>query len=615
MPALLNYVPLWLREWAAVYLGPLLKLGLRRVALILLQGGLDAILLLGLPVTLITGSQVLWENRYTLTATQQEQVARWAEISAAVARLEDVPPVVPLVLWLKEGGLHAVNPANCEGIMGLHTAVTTGQLPCFSPGPLTPQEIARQLQLGAAAFKAHCPEVHYTTTDPEVLRRCYLYYNAGRNTRLIPDLSGYVMNGYDAAHQNMLHVSEKGEVIRLQALGAWPAHLAIQAQVAGLAHTRPPLLLPTMLTLQEANDRLWTIRAGLENTTSESTELPRCRTAVVRDCFVVPHSDGDPNLRPLVSPLPVAIARAGPLNCETLPGVDLEASEESLVLAPMPGQTNRYTDQWGNLTLQIDNDEWTVWLMGLRSYAVAPGTVQAQQPVGAIGGAGSATPLLHVAILDKVNHGFVDPVAFLPQGSCPALFQVIQSNRENREEAMNIWILLPFGLTILAAVWALWLIFKKDLLSKGLVQVIVYFLGVLIVLAAVGLIVDNLIPGWFAQRLRNAQQSEDLRAIVTISSQIVEDSTGGSAPTVAPIFPTTPPQANPTLSPQATPAAGDAQSVQPRTGERTHTVASGDTLTNIALRYGVSRTAIQQRNNIADPNRIQVGQQLIIPAP
>ncbi|MBO9371644.1 MAG: LysM peptidoglycan-binding domain-containing protein, partial [Chloroflexi bacterium] len=65
-----------------------------------------------------------------------------------------------------------------------------------------------------------------------------------------------------------------------------------------------------------------------------------------------------------------------------------------------------------------------------------------------------------------------------------------------------------------------------------------------------------------------------------------------------------------------TPAQGavpvvPAQSV----GEQVYVVRSGDTLYSIARRFGVTVQAIQQRNGLADPNNIKVGQQLIIPAP
>lgn len=44
-----------------------------------------------------------------------------------------------------------------------------------------------------------------------------------------------------------------------------------------------------------------------------------------------------------------------------------------------------------------------------------------------------------------------------------------------------------------------------------------------------------------------------------------------------------------------------------------YTVKAGDTLSGIAVDEGVPMDVIQQRNNIADPQSIQIGQQLIIP--
>ena len=45
-----------------------------------------------------------------------------------------------------------------------------------------------------------------------------------------------------------------------------------------------------------------------------------------------------------------------------------------------------------------------------------------------------------------------------------------------------------------------------------------------------------------------------------------------------------------------------------------HVVQSGETLSGIATRYGVAVNAIMQANSISDPNRIFVGQRLVIPA-
>lgn len=46
---------------------------------------------------------------------------------------------------------------------------------------------------------------------------------------------------------------------------------------------------------------------------------------------------------------------------------------------------------------------------------------------------------------------------------------------------------------------------------------------------------------------------------------------------------------------------------------RTHTVARGETLGTIAKRYGVTVKQIQAANNISNPDRIYVGQKLLIP--
>jgi LysM repeat protein len=44
-------------------------------------------------------------------------------------------------------------------------------------------------------------------------------------------------------------------------------------------------------------------------------------------------------------------------------------------------------------------------------------------------------------------------------------------------------------------------------------------------------------------------------------------------------------------------------------------VASGDSLAAIAAQFGVSQQALAAANNITNPNVIEVGQVLVIPAP
>ena len=46
---------------------------------------------------------------------------------------------------------------------------------------------------------------------------------------------------------------------------------------------------------------------------------------------------------------------------------------------------------------------------------------------------------------------------------------------------------------------------------------------------------------------------------------------------------------------------------------RTHVVATGESLSKIAQRYGTTTDAIVRANNITDPNRVRAGQTLTIP--
>lgn len=48
-------------------------------------------------------------------------------------------------------------------------------------------------------------------------------------------------------------------------------------------------------------------------------------------------------------------------------------------------------------------------------------------------------------------------------------------------------------------------------------------------------------------------------------------------------------------------------------GSATHTVSTGETLSSIATRYGVSPSAIASASTLDDPNRLRVGQQLTVP--
>lgn len=63
----------------------------------------------------------------------------------------------------------------------------------------------------------------------------------------------------------------------------------------------------------------------------------------------------------------------------------------------------------------------------------------------------------------------------------------------------------------------------------------------------------------------------------------------------------------PAQKPEPVPPAPEAAS------GRVHTVERGDTLWAIGRRYGVDSTRIAEANRLADPGRLEVGQQLVIP--
>jgi len=76
---------------------------------------------------------------------------------------------------------------------------------------------------------------------------------------------------------------------------------------------------------------------------------------------------------------------------------------------------------------------------------------------------------------------------------------------------------------------------------------------------------------------------------------------------LVPVYTPTPVQVTPTLPPGVTP------SPTPRPDRIVHVVQPGETLLAIAQRYGVPLSVIQAANGIANPERIQAGQTLVIP--
>lgn len=184
---------------------------------------------------------------------------------------------------------------------------------------------------------------------------------------------------------------------------------------------------------------------------------------------------------------------------------------------------------------------------------------------------------------------------------------------------MDIMALLPAFLVVLGIVWAIWLIFKRDLLSQNIIKLLTYFLGVVITFIIIGWLVDTFLPQWTLQRLLTARSSGNVEAIETIGREMWQEAIGNPGAT-PPIVITTPVVPQPTTSPAPVPSSGDeaparSQSAIPGAGEQTYTVVRGDTLYRISNRFGVSIAAIQQRNGLGTSTNIQAGQVLIIPAP
>jgi LysM repeat protein len=96
-----------------------------------------------------------------------------------------------------------------------------------------------------------------------------------------------------------------------------------------------------------------------------------------------------------------------------------------------------------------------------------------------------------------------------------------------------------------------------------------------------------------------------------------------SAPTVAkaePVSSATPAATNPAAtnpavaSPPTATAGVENPAPADSAGVKTHTVAKGETLTQISKQYGVSVEEIEQLNKIGDAKKLQAGQTIKIPA-
>jgi hypothetical protein len=373
---------------------------------------------------LLTGSSIYMQGQYALPATTQSTIVRWAPLADYIGRKADVPREIPLVLWLKENSMQAINPESCTGIMGTYDLVRSGEHPCFEPGPISDLAVSEQLTIGAMEFKKRCPEVTYWTQNPQTLQKCYLAYNAGISAaqNLDPTASAYVMNGYNDSYQDMVYQDIELGTVTVTALGAWPAHLAIQSIITTQIEGESK---PVSFTALDLGTRIYDWATyntdswfgGLEAAQGEITFAPY-RPLSFQECLAEPHTVGLPSLRPIRNPIAEdPILTQDIHGCSYgLPGLDISSNNRSALLyAPMPGELTTYTDQWYNTTIRIENSEWIVWLLHARSYLVESGAVKRGEAVGVMGAVGYATgPHVHYAVFDKLKDTFVDPAQLLP---------------------------------------------------------------------------------------------------------------------------------------------------------------------------------------------------------
>jgi hypothetical protein len=425
--ALLVELPVVLKLWLQQFMALFAVGGSQQLILGVLKGSFDTLLLIFLGTSFVAGGQIVMNSQYTLPASIQTTALKWAPVADNIARDADIPREVPLVLWFKESSMQAVNPDNCIGIVGAYDLVRSGSQPCFTPGPISDLEVARQLAIGAQEFKKRCPDITYYTQSPETIKRCYFAYNAGMGAaaRLDPDQSAYVMNNYSEAHTNMIYSDIELGTVVVKQLGAWPTHLALQSLVVSQLDMAGGGKRPLSIAVLDLSTRLYDwATSSIQNwgdivySVDGSMPIPASRQLAQENCIGKAHTFGNPVLRPRLNPVTVQpILTQDVHGCSySLPGIDISSNDSTAILqATMPGDVTTYTDQWYNTTIRIENDEWIVWMLHPRSYIVESGTVRRGQPVGVMGAVGYATgPHVHYTIFDKVNDTFVDPLEFLP---------------------------------------------------------------------------------------------------------------------------------------------------------------------------------------------------------
>jgi hypothetical protein len=245
----------------------------------------------------------------------------------------------------------------------------------------------------------------------------------GAAATLDANQSAYVMNQYDAAHQDMIYSDVELGTVVVKQLGAWPAHLAIQSVITSQidVEKRPFAIALIDISTRAYDWAVYTIN-GLFGTTFAGDGMALAfsadRDLTGESCLGTAHLIGRPSLRPTINPVSESPVLTQDVHgCSYgLPGLDISSANYKAILqAVMPGEITTFTDKWHNSTVRIENDEWIVWYLHPRSYLVKEGHVKRGEAVAVMGAVGNATGShVHYTIYDKVNKTFVDIRDFIP---------------------------------------------------------------------------------------------------------------------------------------------------------------------------------------------------------
>ncbi|MCA9959010.1 MAG: LysM peptidoglycan-binding domain-containing protein [Chloroflexota bacterium] len=178
---------------------------------------------------------------------------------------------------------------------------------------------------------------------------------------------------------------------------------------------------------------------------------------------------------------------------------------------------------------------------------------------------------------------------------------------------MNLVELLKFVPLIIGVFLAYHLIVKQSLPSKKLGDMLTYFIGIVIVFIVVSWLITSFLAGWATDLLQAGTTSNEWQQFINESESVVDGAftgEGGGSGTPVPQ-----PTSVQVIVITATPIPGQSTLGGSTSGSQSqYTVVAGDTVTNIAQRFGVTVDAIILANGLQNPNQLSVGQVLLIPA-